>query len=242
MSLDIQRIVPIKKARLAGEIIGQLQKMILSGELAAGHKLPPERELAQAFNVNRATIREALKKLETLDLIEIRHGDGVYARNYLHSTNLDLLRAMLEQGGDFKRDVVRSLFDLRRMIVPEMAALVARTRSSADVKALRGVVLDDTGMTLLEKDLAVHRVIAAASGNLPYLVLLNFLQDATHNILEDFFEGEAIKAKIEKLHKDLYDAIKWRRPQVARQVMLDALTSSAKRTLELLAKPQAKKG
>lgn len=241
MPLTIQRIVPLKKSNLAGEIIGQMQRMILSGELAAGHKLPPERELAQAFNVNRATIREALKRLESLDLIEIRHGDGLYARNYLHSTNLDLLRAMLEQGGAFKRDVVQSLLDIRRIIVPEMAALVAKTRTAEDLRALRAVVMDETEMTVQEKDLAVHRVIAAASHNLPYLILLNFLHDATRQLIEEYFEDGPTKAKTKKFHEDLYEAIRSRRPQVARQVMLEALARAAKRTIALTGKAAAKK-
>jgi len=71
---------PLTRSRLHEEIVTVIQKQIMSGRIAAGDKLPTERELAENFQVNRATVREALRKLENLDLVEIRHGDGLYVK------------------------------------------------------------------------------------------------------------------------------------------------------------------
>ncbi len=72
---------PIMRSRLHEEIVTIIQKQIMNGTILPGDKLPPEREMAETFHVNRTTVREALRKLENLELLEIRHGDGVYARN-----------------------------------------------------------------------------------------------------------------------------------------------------------------
>ena len=94
---------PITRSRLHEEIVTIIQKQIMNGAIPPGSKLPPEREMAQTLNVNRATVREALRKLENLDLIEIRHGDGLYAKNYLESGNLDLIKAAFEYGRAAKK-------------------------------------------------------------------------------------------------------------------------------------------
>ena len=66
---------PLTRSRLHEEIVTIIQKQIMNGTITPGSKLPSEREMAETFSVNRATVREALRKLENLDLVEIRHGD-----------------------------------------------------------------------------------------------------------------------------------------------------------------------
>ncbi len=215
--------------------------MILRDELPPGHKLPPERELAQAFNVNRGTLREALKMLESLKLVEIRHGDGIYVLNYLHSTNLDLLTALLDMGDTFQRKIIRELLELKKLIAPEMACIVAKTRNDECLKTLEKVVQRDTGMTLMEKDIAVHRIVAEASGNLPYLILLNFFNAATPEMAQQFFDDEYTRTKTEKFHKDLYEAIKNRRHEAAKRIMVDALAGAARRMDRVFVKREANK-
>jgi len=77
------------------------------------------------------------------------------------------------------------------------------------------------------KDIAVHRIVAEASGNLPYLILLNFFNDATPDIARHFFGDEYTRMKTEKFHKDLYEAIKNRQQEAAKRTMMDALAGAA---------------
>lgn len=236
---SLQKIVPLKKSRLHDEIASQLQKMIISGELAAGSKLPPERELAQAFDVNRGTVREALQKLEFLDLIEIRHGHGIYVKNYLDSGNLELIRVFLEQEGAQKYDIIKNLLEIRRILVPQMAYVVANERSEDDLKALEKVVRNEEGMSLMERDFAVHTIVATTAHNRVYLVLLNFFNGATLEIAERYFTGEATTKRTEKFHKDLFEAIKNRQPESARKIMYDALVNAERKIYQELEKIQA---
>ena len=68
---------PVERPRVAEEIVEQIRSLILTGQYAPGDKLPPERELARQLGVNRASLREALKKLEHLGLVKIRQGDVI---------------------------------------------------------------------------------------------------------------------------------------------------------------------
>lgn len=82
---------PIKNRNNHQYIVDEIKKMILYGQLKVGDKLPPERELAELYQVSRTSIREALKFLEAQGLLEIRQGDGNYIANHLEETSKDLL-------------------------------------------------------------------------------------------------------------------------------------------------------
>ena len=76
MGKPVTLLKPLNKTKLYEEIVGQLKDKIIRREIRPGDKLPPERTLAQMLNVNRSTVRSALGKLESMDLVEIRHGEG----------------------------------------------------------------------------------------------------------------------------------------------------------------------
>src|SRR6187200_602791 len=97
---------PVEKQRVAEEIAEQLRSLILNGQYPPGSKLPPERELSKRLRVNRASLREALKKLEHLGLVRIRQCGG-------------------------KPELIRDLLEFRRIFGREVAPLAA-ARSSKD--------------------------------------------------------------------------------------------------------------
>lgn len=71
---------PIQRPRLSDELVRRILSLIDDGRFVAGDRLPPIAEMARRFRVARATVREALFKLELLRVVEIRHGTGVYVR------------------------------------------------------------------------------------------------------------------------------------------------------------------
>jgi len=162
---------PVNRSRLHEEIVTVIQKQILSGSIAPGAKLPTERELAESFQVNRTTLREALRKLEHLDLLDIRHGDGVYVKDYLESGNLDLIKVAMSL--DEQNETVVNALEGRNIVVPAMAALAAQRRTAADLADLEYTVFK-ADMDIQDRDLKVHQLIARASRNLLMTILLNF--------------------------------------------------------------------
>jgi GntR family transcriptional repressor for pyruvate dehydrogenase complex len=134
MSISAVFARPITHSRLHEEIVTIIQKQIMNGTIIPGTKLPPEREMAETFNVNRTTLREALRKLENLELLEIRHGDGVYTKNFLETGNLDLIKAAVSMDED--NVTLFNVLEARRFVVPGMAYLAAQRRTTTDLDEL----------------------------------------------------------------------------------------------------------
>ncbi len=225
-------IEPITKTRLHEEIAERLKDAIIAGDIRPGQRLPTERELADSFKVNRSTVREALKKLEGLELIEIRHGSGVFARDYLESASLELVKGLLLADGGINAGVLEELMELRSLIVPRISQLAARNRSDSDLAALDRVVFHSDEMDMAEKDWRVHNLIARASGNLLFVIVLNAFTDLAGDSGKLYFANEKNRRASERFHRDIYEAIKKRQPERARKIMEEVLEYAAKATLE----------
>src|SRR5436309_10784442 len=112
---------PIKSTRIYEEIVRQVKQLIAEGRLKSGDRLPPERELAEKFVVSRTSVREALRALESLGLIEIRPGEGTFVRQ----VPLDALVGPLALVMTSQREAIGELFEARRVLEPAIAALAA---------------------------------------------------------------------------------------------------------------------
>src|ERR1700749_3605610 len=115
---------PVEKQRVAEEIAEQLRSLILTGQYPTGAKLPPERELSKRLRVNRASLREALKKLEHLGLVRIRQGDGTRVQNFMETGGIELVQHLLPLAGG-KPELIRALLEFRRIFGRELARLAA---------------------------------------------------------------------------------------------------------------------
>ena len=211
---------PIIRSRLHEEIVTIIQKQIMNGAIPPGSKLPPEREMAQTLNVNRATVREALSKLENLDLIEIRHGDGLYAKNYLESGNLDLIKVALDM--DEHKEIMFNLLEARRYIVPQVAYVAAQRRTATDLKELKEVI-SQKDLSMLERDIKVHQIIARATHNLVCTIGLNYFNQIFHDYGYLYFDDERNVERSRVFHREIYEAIKAKKPREARRIMHDVL-------------------
>jgi len=226
---------PLSRSRLHEEIASIIQKQIMNGTIAPGAKLPPERDLAETFNVNRATVREALRKLENLELLEIRHGDGVYVKNYLESGNLDLIKAAIRMDESF--GVLLNVHEVRRFAVPEMAYLAALRRTPEDLADLEHAVFTSDA-SMMERDIKVHQLIARATHNLLCTIFLNFFNQIFRDYGYLYFDHEKNVARSRTFHREIYEAIKNRRPEDARRIMRDVLNYAEEAVKESLAATQ----
>src|SRR5207237_7051528 len=122
--------------RLHEDVAEQLRDAILDGRFPAGTKLPPERELAAEFGVNRTSVREAIKVLEGLGLIAVRQGDGATVRP-LVDASLDVLGPMIFHGGRIDMALVAEMAEVMRPLLLEMGRLAIARCRPADLVALR---------------------------------------------------------------------------------------------------------
>ncbi len=231
--------IPLSRSRLHEEIVIIIQKQIMSGKIVAGDKLPTERELAENFNVNRATVREALRKLENLDLIEIRHGDGLYVKNYLESGNFDLIKAAFNMDG--AGEVMMNILEARRYVVPQMAYLAAQRRTKEDVDELEKVVFKED-LTMLDRDIRVHQTIARATHNLVCTISLNFFNQIFRDYGYLYFDDERNVERSRLFHREIYEAIKNQEPEEARKIMQDVMIYAEEAVKASLESNKLKKG
>jgi GntR family transcriptional repressor for pyruvate dehydrogenase complex len=205
-------------------IVREIQSMIASGQLSPGDRLPAERDLARSFDVSRTSLREALRRLAEIGLVEIRWGQGVFVR----STDLDFVLArlapvMLDRGN------VAALYEMRRLLEVAAAGWAAERASAAEKADLVRLTaeaeasscrLDSDAEHARDIDQRYHNLIAAVSGNPVMVRLMLSLLDLLAEVRQQSFAipGRALESLAE--HRRITDAIAAGDAAAARDAML----------------------
>lgn len=162
------------------QAIVKIKEMIRSGELKPGARLPPEKELSEALGLSRSSLREAVKALEIIRVLDVRRGDGTFVTSLSPSLLLDAMSFVVDMHQD---DSVLELFEVRRILEPAAAALAAPRFVAEDVLHLRELLakVDSTTSVddLVANDVLFHRYIAERSGNAYLTRLLDTLSGST---------------------------------------------------------------
>jgi GntR family transcriptional regulator, transcriptional repressor for pyruvate dehydrogenase complex len=200
---------------------------LMRGDWVEGERIPPERELCQRLGVGRASLREALKALEIMGMIETRLGEGTFVCSRSDFFARPLLWAIT--GSDVTD--ARELIEARKLIEVELAGLAAERATPDDLSRI-GEKLDQMESALhdrdrfLEGDIGFHLAIAQAGHNRilfnAILLIRNLMQQWVHSALEQ--EDAAQKAFDQ--HKQIFIAIAQRNIPKARSAMekhLDAM-------------------
>lgn len=205
---------------LTDDAIDRIKEMLLSGELKPGDRLPPEKELAERLGLSRSSLREAVKALELIRVLDVRRGDGTYV------TSLE--PQLLNEAVGFIVELhqargVLDLLEVRRILEPAAAAIAAGRIDAAGVKALResmaGVTEETRVEELIEHDADFHRIIASHAGNTYLASLLEALSSQTlrariwrgltetHSVVRTLSEHDAIADALEAGDAELARAL-----------------------------------
>ena len=168
---------PIPRASVPDHVFAQLREAIILGRYLPGERLPPQRALAAELEVNMASAREALKRLEQLRLVEVRHGDGTRVLDWRRS---GCLEALVLRGG-IDQPFVRDLFEARRLLLVEAARLAAVRRSDEQARSLRELAdavasASDDGARL-RADWAFMAGLVESAGNLVFQLIMNSVRE-----------------------------------------------------------------
>jgi GntR family transcriptional repressor for pyruvate dehydrogenase complex len=214
---------PIEFEGMTDHLLRQMKSWVVRGLIQPGERLPPERELATALNVSRASLRQALKVLQVMGVLEVRQGSG----NYLTENAVRILRQPTDLLMPLRGLTFGELFEARRAMEAEAAASAAVRASDADLSRLRRE-LDHMGAHLRDAvayfrhDVLFHKHIASASGN---GVFVWFLELAS-KVMGDAWiartkEGHTDRTFAE--HQRIVEAIEARDAEGARDAMLQHL-------------------
>jgi fatty acid metabolism transcriptional regulator FadR len=231
---------PVEKQRVAEEIVEQLRELILTGQYPPGAKLPPERELAKRLGVNRASLREALKKLEHLGLVRIRQGDGTRVQNFMETGGIELVSHLLPLATTTHPEIIRDMLEFRRIFGREVARLAAERATEDNLGGLRELAARAEGDVsledLFELDFEFYVAMTACTGNRVMGLLINTVRDALKSYTPVLVYLTASADAVRKHHQELIDAIQSRDGDRAEAVVNGYMEGGASRVLDMLAK------
>src|SRR3954470_17832123 len=127
---------PLIRTSVPDQVFHRLAADVIAGRHAPGERLPTQRQLAAELNVNVATVREGIKRLEQLKLLDVRHGDAMRVRDWRAHGGLDVLVHALGGGEDLNREVLRSVMESRRLLLTEAARLAPERRDESQAELL----------------------------------------------------------------------------------------------------------
>jgi GntR family transcriptional regulator, transcriptional repressor for pyruvate dehydrogenase complex len=175
---------PISNQKTYEYVMQQIQRMILSGQLEKGDKLPSERELAEKMQISRTSVREGLRVLETMGVIESKHGEGNYICSNTASSIMDSFSMMFVLNNGKSMDIL----ELRKYAELTTVDLAAQRGTEDDFHELEEILTklreSDSESEQISIDKQLHYKIASMSGN--YLIQNMYITSA--NLFEKFIE------------------------------------------------------
>ena len=222
----------VKKEKIFEDIVRQIRRLIKKGRLKVGDKLPPERDLAQAFKVSRASVREAIRVLESAGLVKTHVGDGTYVETG-SVENLVKPLATVVVGG---RETLMEIFAVRKMFEPELAYLAAESATADEISELKRILgrqrkkMGNRGV-VTEIDYSFHLFLAKMAKSQVFLKLYNTLAELINQTREEFLqEGDRPQKSVDG-HAEILSAIEKGNPTLAKKAMAGHLRNIEREAL-----------
>jgi len=201
-------------------LLSAFKTLISDGKFLPGAKLPPERELARRFGVNRSSLRQAVKVMQLMGVVSQRVGDGTY----LNNDAAQVLREPLEFLILLADISDEELFDARVIVESELAACAAERATAEDLAALRKAIRDlevsTSDEARIDADLAFHEAIFKASGNRVCRLISTVIQRAVLMSMTRIVKRAAVARPL-SFHRAIYSAIYDRKADEARRQMAE---------------------
>jgi len=209
----------IRRNKVYEEVAKQIERLILK-KLKPGDKLPSERELAEMLQVSRSSIRDAIRGLELMGLVEPRQGAGTIVRELSAESVVNPFANSLKH----QRDQISELLDFRKMLEPPLAARAATHATDDDIAEMEEILQrQETKMALGEaavaEDTEFHYSIALASGNTVVLKVLDVVMDLLRETRERSLQVEGRAQRSLAGHRRILAAIKRRDAESAKAAM-----------------------
>ena len=210
----------IKKKRVYEDIVQQIHHLIQKGKFNQGDQLPTERELVDTFKVSRASVREAIRYLESMKLVESRQGNGTY----VIASSEEALVQPLASTLFLEKDHLMDIFFIRKIIEPQVAQLAAEKATASEMNELEEILQEQAknlaeGLNLTKTDSEFHNLLIQTAKNRVLERLLLAILDLLEQTREKNLQVEGRAQKSLKGHQEILSAIKSRNPVAALQAM-----------------------
>jgi GntR family transcriptional regulator, transcriptional repressor for pyruvate dehydrogenase complex len=210
------------------QVIDNIRKLVLNGKLKVGEKLPSERDLAEMYGVSRVPVREALKTLEFLGIVQTVRGDGVYIQNI---QTKDLLENVEFAILDDENDMLAELFEARIAIEVKAAQLAALRRNDEELGEMLEALLDMERDLMLKRDASIssykfHLAIIKASHNRVLYRIHDNLSDMLKLSRQKSLRVKGHSEVALGFHKQILNEIRDKNPEAAGVLMAEHLNKA----------------
>ena len=167
------------RTSLPDQVFHRLVSDVLAGRYAPGERLPTQRALAAELGVNMASVREGVKRLEQLGLVEVRHGDAMRVLDWRLHGGPDVLVHLIARAGSLDVEMVRSVMEARRLLLAESGRLAAGRRSKEQAELLASLadqLAAADGDAAQHLDFAFFAALIEAAGNVVFLLVMNSIR------------------------------------------------------------------
>lgn len=215
----------LRRTSAAADAARSIQQMIVDGRLAPGQRLPAERQLSELLGISRPTLRETIRSLVGLNILESRHGAGTFVAALDTATLLEPMQFVMA----LNERTIGELFEARLLLEPALAALAARRATGAQTAAMRAAI---GGADQVEADVLLHRLIAEASGNALLAAMLQSLATLGRSSRSITAARPGVRRRTAEDHEAIVAAVERGDPDGAHAAMtahLERIAAAARR-------------
>jgi len=233
--IPVRAMKPVERTTLAASAFEQLISYVVNGEWKAGDRIPPERELCQQLGIARTSLREALKAMELVGMLDSRVGDGTFVCPRSEFLARPLLWAFTGTDEAELRDVMEARVLLER----DLAGLAAERGTEDEVAKIGDAVraMGDSvasGTLIMEADMTFHLAVAQAAHN---GVLQNAVQ-LLRNLMRHWINLKLlipdVPTRVLNQHKEIYEAIRRHDAEAARAAMRKHLEDTVRLVTQVM--------
>lgn len=222
----LDKLEPIENESLQDIFVSRFEKLILSGEISLGEKLPSERELAQKMNVSRPVVHEGLIKLEAKGLVTMKPRAGTVVNDYRRQGSLSIFNTLLSYGkGDLEPEIIKSLLEVRLNMEVENAGLAALNINEKELEKLNQHIKKENRIDrnciedVIALDFEFHLLIALFTHNMIYPLLINSFRQLYTNLTRRFFTDKAVITDVFNFHSRLAKALAMKNSSESKKIM-----------------------
>ena len=236
-----QLIKPLKTDSLKDVFVIRFEELILSGKVKIGKKLPSERELALQLGVSRPVVHEGLVELASRGLVSLKSRFGAIVNDYRKEGSITLLSSLIQyQKGKLEPELLDSLLQMRLLMEPEFTRSAAENRTKDQVSEFHEILKKEESadyrniQNIIDLDFEFHLLIAVASGNAIYPLLLNSFRQIYTNLSGQFFKDSRVVSTVHKYHRDMVQALETKDAKKAVSIMKTLLNHGEKYLLKMI--------
>lgn len=217
-----------RRELLFNEVIGEIFHYIETNNMNAGDKFPPEREFSETIGINRTTLREVLKTLEALRVIEIRHGVGIFLRDVQNESSFESMVFKLFSIKGLNQKEYMDVLEARNLIEYPAVLFATERISNIELENIKNILERskkniENNKNIYEEDKLFHEAVAQASKNFVLVKLIKSIEILLSSKRSVFLGDKERAVKSYNQHKKIFDALSKRQKELAGKYMLNHL-------------------